>query len=225
MTAVFSALMEQFPVHPFNRETPVVKLNGWGLRLKIERATPSNCRELAYLINLAGEGIPFFLWEKTAHEEHRSVIDFGAERAARKEGGFSYRNAKVALHDGKIAGMVLAYRQPSPFPAFDPDDYPAIIVPLLELESQVPDSWYINALATYEKQRGKGIGTALLESAEEEGRKYRCRTASLIVSSENNGALELYQGRGYKTISSRAVIEIEGKPWHGSWLLMTKELF
>jgi len=62
--------------------------------LQIIDAKKENSRDLAYLINLAGEGIPEYLW-KGMVAGSESALDVGAKRAARDEGNFSYKNARI----------------------------------------------------------------------------------------------------------------------------------
>ena len=64
--------------------------------MRIEDASIDQAADLAHLINLAGEGIPHYLWSDMA-EEGEDPMAVGARRAAREEGGFSYRNARVCI--------------------------------------------------------------------------------------------------------------------------------
>ena len=61
----------------------------------IRQAESSDAESLAKLINLAGEGIPKWLWTR-ACVEGQTPLEIGIERAKRKTGGFSYANALVA---------------------------------------------------------------------------------------------------------------------------------
>ena len=54
---------------------------------------------LAELVNYAGDGLPFHLWSKMA-APGESAWEVGRGRAARPEGGFSYRNATIIEHLG-----------------------------------------------------------------------------------------------------------------------------
>jgi hypothetical protein len=55
---------------------------------------------LAELVNYAGDGLPLHLWSKMA-APGESAWDVGRCRAARREGGFSYRNATIIEHRGE----------------------------------------------------------------------------------------------------------------------------
>ena len=62
----------------------------------------------------------------------------------------------------------------------------------MELEAKAPGSWYVNVLAAFPEFRGQGLGTRLLERAEERARTAGAREASVIVASANTGAARLY---------------------------------
>ncbi len=87
---------------------------------------------LAELVNYAGAGLPLHLWSKMA-APGESAWEVGRRRATRPEGGFSYRNATVALHRGECAGCLIGYPLPDE-PEPIGDDMPAMFVPLQELE-------------------------------------------------------------------------------------------
>jgi ribosomal protein S18 acetylase RimI-like enzyme len=189
--------------------------------VSIRKAVAEDAAELAVLMNSAGEGIPAYLWSRMA-EPGMDIMEFGAQRVARTEGGFSFRNVHVAAIDLSIAGMLLSYRLPDPYDLDDLDQYPEVVRPLVELEAQVPGSWYINAVATAESCRGRGVGKGLMALAEDLAQQAGASTLSLIVAEHNLIALNLYKKLGYQTLAARRGLPIPGSPDHGSWLLMTR---
>ncbi len=191
--------------------------------MEIKDATKANASDLAHLINLAGEGIPAYLWHSMA-EEGQDPMDYGEVRASREEGGFSYRNARVCVDDAQVLGMIISYKQPDIYSTEDIDDYPDIVKPLILLESKAPGSWYINAIATFERYQGLGIARMLLNEAEERAVSEGVSEMSLIVASENTRAKGLYEYLGYQPISSLPVVTYPGCLHGGEWLLMTKTL-
>lgn len=191
--------------------------------MEVRKAQKENCRDLAFLINLAGEGIPAFLWEGMI-EANESPLDVGAMRAAREEGGFSYTNARICVENGGVQGMVVAYRQPDSISVGDLSQFPGVVRPLIELEAQAPGSWYVNAIAVYEDFRGKGIARKLMECSEEQARSEGCDSMSLIVASENSNAKKLYEYLGFISNASLPVISYPGCLHGGDWVLMTKDL-
>lgn len=191
--------------------------------MKIRDATVSDVEHLAFLINLAGEGLPMFLWRDMT-EPGQDPLAVGAFRASRKEGSFSYRNAKILEIDGLVAGMLLSYALPDPYDIGEIVDSPAVVRPLLELEAHVPGSWYVNAIATYEHFRGRGVASALMSTCKGIAEAASASSLSLIVSSENRVAHGFYLKLGYEELASRPLGAFPGGPDGGHWLLMVKYL-
>jgi ribosomal protein S18 acetylase RimI-like enzyme len=191
--------------------------------LQIRPAKQDDAPALARLINLAGEGIPLWLWRQNAACDEEAFA-IGAQRAARDFGGFSYTNAHVAEVDGQVAAMLLGYRLPDPYDTSVLDEAPEVVRPLIELESQAPGSWYLNAIATFEKFRGRGVGSRLMLLALELACESGADALSLIVAQENKGAFRLYQREGYTPSASRPVIPFPGCAFSGEWVLMTRQL-
>ena len=189
----------------------------------IRAARKSDASALAVLVDIAGEGMPAHMW-RTMKAPRQSVLEFGRSRAARDEGGFSWRNATVIEVDDEVAGGLIDYRLDDPYDAGDLEQLPAMIRPLVTLEARVPGSWYVNVLATFPEFRGQGLGTRLLERAENRAREAGARNVSLIVESENPGALRLYQRLGYQEQGRETLVKIPGEPHGGDWVLMVKRL-
>src|SRR5680860_125617 len=126
----------------------------------IRPATLADAAALAVLIDIAGEGIPAHLWS-TWKTPGQSILEFGRERARREEGGFSYRNAILAEMNGEIAASLVGYPLDDPYHLPDLDELPDIVRPLINLEAQVPGTWYVNVLAAFPEFHGQGIGAKL----------------------------------------------------------------
>ena len=191
--------------------------------MEIRNASPTDASQLAYLINLAGEGIPEYLWRGMV-EAGESPLEVGARRAARSEGGFSYTNARVCVEHDEMFGMLLAYRQPDPFELGGIADYPEVVRPLVMLEAQAPGSWYINAVATFAQYRGRGVASRLIADTESCAAAASCDRVSLIVASENTAAIRLYEHLGYHAVDSAPVMPYPGCLHGGNWVLMVKRL-
>ena len=191
--------------------------------MNIKSAVKENATELAYLLNLAGEGIPKYLWSEIA-ENGQDPMDVGRMRALREEGGFSYKNARIYIENGSLQGMIVSYKQPDQHSLESIEEYPKVVKPLVLLEAEAPGTWYVNAIATFEKYRGKGIAQKLLREAEERAVSTGTYTMSLIVASENIRAKSLYEYIGYRFVSSLPVVLYPGCMHGGEWLLMVKEL-
>jgi len=193
------------------------------MELKIRKAKVEDAFKLAELMNIAGEGIPAYLWGRMA-DPNEDVMAFGGRRVARTEGSFSYTNAYVAIDDDAITGMLLGYQLPNPYETGSLDEIPSVVRPLVELESLVPGSWYVNAVATEPEYRGQGVGRKLMEWAEQVARSSGAGALSLIVAEENAGAKRLYEKLGYQVIARRSIVPFPRCPHAGDWVLMKKEL-
>ena len=146
-------------------------------------ATKNDARHLAHLVNFAGEGIPYYFWQKNA-EPGQDPWDIGKSRAEREEGSFSYRHTIVAEIDGELAGCLVTYVLPEDPEPIDYDEMPPIFVPIQELEDSAPSTQYVSVLAAYPQYRNLGVGSGLLKIAEKEGDG---RAMSIIVSLEGRG--------------------------------------
>jgi ribosomal protein S18 acetylase RimI-like enzyme len=174
-------------------------------------------------MDIAGEGIPAYLWSLSA-KEGQPPIDVGTERATREGTNFSYRNAVVAEQDGEVVGMVLAYRLPEAEETANLDELPELLRPLVELELLVPRTFYINALATLPEYRGQGLGSELLEVANRLALESGCDELSLEVFEQNEGAVRLYERHGYRISARRPVVPHPCYPYDGDVVLMTRKV-
>ena len=185
------------------------------------QAVPDDAPAMAELVNMAGEGMPHYLWSLAA-KDGESGWDVGRQRAQRESGAYSYRNTVVRIVDNRVAAMLTGYPlgdEP------DPDgwkDLPPIFVPLQELEDLVPGTWYVNILASYPAFRGKGYGTELLGIAEQLAAITLRQGLSIIVSDGNTGARRLYERNGYKPIAARPVVKDGWETGSENWVLLLK---
>jgi ribosomal protein S18 acetylase RimI-like enzyme len=178
---------------------------------------------MAELANMAGEGLPYYLWTGMA-SAGQSAWDVGRERARRESGSFSYRNTIVREDSGKVAASLVGYSlDDDPQPA-DYSDMPPMFVPLQQLEDLVPGTWYVNVLATFPEFQGKGYGKDLLHLAEAIALDSAKRGLSIIVADTNKGARRLYERLGYCEQARRPMVK-EGWRHPGvNWVLLLKKL-
>ncbi len=187
----------------------------------ITPASIDDCLAIAELGQIAGEGIPGYFWADS-QQPGQSLIEAGAEILQSESANFSYRNAHIARLDGEVAGMLLAYRLPSADENDEnPADFPEFIQPLVELEQCVPDSFYINMLATYPDFRGRGVGSALMAQVDRLAQGAGCSLASIEVFDSNTGALNLYIRLGYEIVERRPMPPCDFVP-AGEVLLLTR---
>jgi ribosomal protein S18 acetylase RimI-like enzyme len=186
-------------------------------------ARKSDASALAILVDIAGEGMPSYMWSRMA-EPGQTPFEVGRARAAREEGGFSYRNAQVLEVGGEVAATLIDYKLADPYDTGDLSQLPEMVRPLVTLEAKAPGSWYVNVIATFPEFRGQGLGSRLLSLADERGRAQGARKASIIVASENQGAMRLYARTGYAEVARAPVVEFPGCAHGGDWVLMTKPI-
>jgi len=195
--------------------------------IKFRKAHKQDCYSIAELALIAGEGFPAYFWGQSARDGE-DIIDVGARNASSETENFSYRNTIVAEQagekNGEIVAMLLAYQLPDAEHADDLDSLPELIRPLVELEQCVPGSFYINMIATLPEHRGMGIGSKLLDIANQLANDANCDTLSIEVFEQNEGAVRLYQRHGYNIIERRPVVPHECHPYDSNILLLTREV-
>ena len=192
-------------------------------RATFRPAAKADASALAVLVDIAGEGLPAHLWN-TLKAPGQSILEVGRERAAREEGGFSYRNAIIAEVDGEIAACLVGYRLDDPYDLGDLEQAPPVVRPLVLLEAKARGSWYVNVLATFPEFRRCGVGIELLGIAEGKAREEGAHALSVIVAAENERAARLYAAAGYEALATEPIFAFPGCPHGGDWLLMVKPL-
>jgi ribosomal protein S18 acetylase RimI-like enzyme len=103
---------------------------------------------------------------------------------------FSYQLIQVAEQRSEVVGLVLS------FGGREEERLNAAIGWQLEREAQ-EDEWYVDALAVFTDWGRRGIGTRLLQAAEQQARHHRYPKIALNVARENERALSLYQRLQY----------------------------
>jgi ribosomal protein S18 acetylase RimI-like enzyme len=172
-------------------------------------------------MDIASQGLATRLWLGMT-VPGQGPFEIGRARATREDAGLSYRNATIAEVDGAVAGVVVDYPMSSAGPA---NNVPDLLVPLIDLEAMVPDSWYVNVLAVYPEFRGRGIGAELLKIADQRAAASKVPGGlSIIVASINLTARRLYDRHGFRFAAKRPVVTFPGGPGPGDWLLLTKPL-
>jgi len=151
---------------------------------------------MVILIECAGYGLALHSWSLVRQDEP-SILEVGRQRAMREEGGFSYRNAHVLEVDDQVAGLILGYRLADPYETGDLSQVPPEFRALVELESLVPGSWYLNVLAVHAEFRGRGLGSRLLSKTAQIASEAQAASVSLIFESGNESAARLYAHHGY----------------------------
>jgi ribosomal protein S18 acetylase RimI-like enzyme len=119
-----------------------------------------------------------------------------------EENRLSYRNVLVAEEEGHIVGVIVVYHG---------RDAARLDLPIIErlqrlysnpsisLDKEADeDEFYIDSLSVSSQYAGRGIGTALIEAAEQRARQLQYNKIALNVDEENERAHRLYNHLGYQ---------------------------
>ncbi|MDX1460583.1 MAG: GNAT family N-acetyltransferase [Xanthomonadales bacterium] len=185
----------------------------------IRPASRDDAAALAFLINEAGEGLPMHFWAQSdpVKAGEMDAWEYGASRAARDEGDFSWRNAWVVEKDGEVAAMLLGFVIEAA--DIDLEEIPEIVRPLVKLEQEAAGSWYINAIAVRPELRGAGMGSELLGLAHALAIEAGCTEVSLQNFTHNADARRLYHRIGFEERFREPMPRIEGLPDFGESIL------
>jgi ribosomal protein S18 acetylase RimI-like enzyme len=125
------------------------------------------------------------------HEEAENRFSERLQHFFRQEGNrFSYQFIQVAEQGSEVVGLVLS------FGGRDEKRLNAAVGWQLEREAE-DDEWYVDALAVFKDRGRKGIGTQLLQAAENLARQHHYPKIALYVARENKQALSLYKHLHY----------------------------
>jgi ribosomal protein S18 acetylase RimI-like enzyme len=171
----------------------------------LRAARPEDCRRIAELFEISSDGVADYVWSRLQEDyPGLSLLEIGERRYARENTAFSYQNCVVAERAGEVIGMLHAFViEPAAGPSAAADIDP-VLRPYAELE--VPGSLYISGLALVPGERGRGVGTRLLEIARERAQELGCPALSLICFAGNAGARRLYERHGFMAIDRRDIV-------------------
>ncbi|MES0827642.1 GNAT family N-acetyltransferase [Ruegeria sp. SCP11] len=170
-------------------------------------------------MNFAGEGLPLHVWTGLA-QDGEDPWAVGRARQAEKA-----REGQVVVFDfgnGVVAGLT-GYGIGAE-PEEIGDSFPALFRPLQELENQALESRYVNVLACYPENRGQGLGSKLLDLADEIARAEGYKRMSVIVADENLGARRLYERKGYSELAKAPCAKDGWDTETENWVLLVKSL-
>ncbi len=185
-------------------------------------ATRDDAAAMAELVNMAGDGLPLYLWTRMA-SPGQDPWEVGRQRARRESGAFSWRNTVVSEVDARVAACLIGYPLPDQPEPTDYSELPALFVPMQQLEDLAPRTWYVNVLATYPDHRRRGHATALLDIAARLAGETGRDGLSIIVADSNTGARRLYERAGFREHATRPMVK---EDWDGpgdNWVLLVRD--
>jgi ribosomal protein S18 acetylase RimI-like enzyme len=191
--------------------------------ISIAPADKADAAGLAVLADIAGHGLPSWLWHRAREKESfHSVMEVGRERVLSDDHVLSHRSMVAAKVDGVLAGMLLDYPLDTSNSEADIADAGPVIGPLLRLENRVPGCWYVNMLAVFRQYRGMGIGRRLLEESEKRAAAAG-RTAMAIIVEDDNPARRLYESFGFEAVGAEPYSPFGGSlKTGGEWVVMRR---
>lgn len=193
------------------------------MALSIAPAEKADAAGLTVLADIAGHGLPSWLWYRARDKEgFHSVMEVGRERVLSDDHVLSHRNMVAAKVDGVLAGMLLDYALNTPNSEVDIAESGPVLGSLLRLENRVPGCWYVNMLAVFRQYRGMGIGRRLLDESEKRAITAGRREMGIIVE-DDNPARRLYADFGFKAVGTEPFLPFGGSlKTDGEWVVMRR---
>jgi len=139
-----------------------------------------------------------------------------------------YSNAVIAERGGVVIAMALAY----PSEEFGMREELSVLVPAKRLShmaalftNKVINTFYLHALWVNPSERGSGMGRELLDYVNKTGRDRGFDQMSLHVWADNKIALGLYEGYGFRPVTTIAIGRTEELNHEGGIILMATERY
>lgn len=181
-------------------------------------ATKSDCLDIVRLYSIASDGVADYIWSVNA-KPGEDVMQAALNRYQREDSNSSYKNCQLALLNGEVAGMMLAYPM---HVNNDQDDgsVDPVLAPYARLERD--NSYYISGMALYPPFRNHGIGSRFLDMAGSQAAELGFPELSLIVFEQNCRAKRLYERNGFREVMRETVVPHPLIRFSGNALLMVK---
>jgi ribosomal protein S18 acetylase RimI-like enzyme len=185
----------------------------------VRPARKEDCGAIAALYSISSDGVADYIWTQLA-EPGQDLLEVGRQRYEREGTAFSYENCTVVEMQGGVAGMLVAFPMHVEPGGEEPDD--PVLRPYARLEED--NSYYVCGVALFPEYRGLGIGTRLMELAEQQAREKGFERLSLIVFEQNEGAKRLYDRLGYREVAREGIVPHPLIHYTGDAVLMVKQL-
>ena len=147
------------------------------------------------------------------------AIDVFARLFAAGRNRLGWRHSRIAEVDGEAAGLLIAYpssmmKRLEAATGFGLAgiygiggfaDFVRRGLPLSAVKEARAGEYYVSNIAVFPQYRGRGIGTRLLEAAEESAGAAEMGACSLCVDGGNAGARRLYERFGFRATETFTV--------------------
>lgn len=185
-------------------------------------AKKEQANELAKLIQLAGDGLPYYLWQIDSHGRI-PPLELGSMRIASSsdKNNLSYQNARICLRDGRLAGVAISSKLSESPSLLDLHEHPDPLIPLLMLEAKVPGAWSVSAVSVTPRYRKLGVAKLLMRDAEMLAEQNGCDEIIVVVNSANHIALAMYGALGYTSKDQMPAVPYPNCPAGSHWVLLT----
>ena len=158
----------------------------------------------------------------TGSEHESAILAILAQFFQAQDNRLSYRNTLVAEEEKHVVGIIVAYYGRDSVRLDQPIiEHLQHLVnnPSVGLDKEADeDEFYIDTLSVSPHYAGRGIGTALMQAAEQRAWQLQHKKIALNVDEENERAHRLYKHLGYQ---SEKIVYLYGHPYQH----MVKRLF
>lgn len=179
-------------------------------KIEIIDATPNDAELIsAAILDAVGED----LVSQMAGSDHTraDVAAIFTRLARRDDTQYSYRNSRIAIIDGKKAGVCVSYdggklkKLRRPF-FQEANQVLSWNISPEEVDSlpgeTVPEEFYLDTIATLPEYRGRGVASALIRDAKKKADAANL-PLGLLVSDHNPNARHLYESLGFRPAGRR----------------------
>lgn len=167
----------------------------------IRKATQDDATVTAPLIRLAIQDIAEAL---TGEVKEERILEVLADFFRQKRNRLSYENCFVFDMDGLVIGLILCYFGGEAAELDEPLAARLRMVkndPSLTIEKEADiEDFYLDTLCVESAYSGQGIGTALIQFAEQYAKEKGYARISLVVEQNNFKAQQLYTKLGYSPV-------------------------
>jgi ribosomal protein S18 acetylase RimI-like enzyme len=187
----------------------------------IRPARRGDAADMVVLDDIAGSGLPSFLWRKAVESGHNdNAMSLARDLMMSRNAPNGWLNCRIAQIGDDVAGLATSY----PLSQVSAEETRiAPLAPVLSLMRMASGTWYLDALAVYPEQRRRHIGSRLLENVFERAKREGQMTeVSLVLRSDNVAGAKFYERFGFAQVIRKPFIGWEGSRAVGvEYLLMS----